>query len=59
VGNKMFENIKQALQNDDITSLSSQEKYYAYQWLEEGRFEGINVSNKCYSELITFMCMNF
>ena len=55
----MFETIKMAIQKNDIESLSSEEMYYTYKWIEEGRFDNLEISNDFMSLLTTFMCCNF
>lgn len=55
----MFEHIKKALETGNLNDLSSDEMYHAYIWVEEGRFDDIDISSECLSELSTFMCMNF
>jgi hypothetical protein len=56
----MFEDVKKAIQSmEGFQSLTKEQIYYANKWLEEGCFDSIDIPDNVYSELSTFMCLNF
>lgn len=54
----MFNEIKEKIQTiEGIKNMSKEELYYAWKWLEEGRFSDMSLSEECFSELSMWCCM--
>jgi|GEM_PF-3420690 len=53
----MFDKIKRKMQIlEEIKTMSIEELFYAWKWLEEGKFNDITISDECFSELTLQCC---